>query len=96
MVLTFSKISLSIQVMPILLQHYIDRVIKGFLIVVATNQIYVLQNLNLSHYSNIILNSFSILSFPKLCRHIGLTLLNKLAISYYPDPGTNQEGAWLM
>ena len=33
----------------------------------------VLHNFNLTYYSSIILGSFSILLFPKLCWHIGLT-----------------------
>ena len=33
----------------------------------------VLHDFNLTYYSSIILGSFSILSFPKLCWHIGLT-----------------------
>ena len=38
-----------------------------------------LHNLKLSYYSSIILNSFSILLFPKLCWHIGLTPSNNNA-----------------
>ena len=35
----------------------------------------VLHDFNLTYYSSIILGSFSILLFPKLCWHIGLTLM---------------------
>ena len=35
--------------------------------------IIVLHDFNLTYYSSIILGSFSILLFPKLCWHIGLT-----------------------
>ena len=37
----------------------------------------VLDDFNLTYYSSIILGSFSILLFPKLCWHIGLTPTHK-------------------
>ena len=43
----------------------------------------VLHDFNLTYYSSIILGSFSILLFPKLCWHIGLTPNNWLSGVYY-------------
>ena len=37
----------------------------------------VLHDFNLTYYSSMILDSFSVLLFPKLCWHIGLTPNNK-------------------
>ena len=43
----------------------------------------VLHDFNLTYYSSIILGSFSILLFPKLCWHIGLTPIYSIATCIY-------------
>ena len=54
--------------MYILLQNY------SILCILCKTCLYiVLHDFNLTYYSSIILGSFSILLFPKLCWHIGLT-----------------------
>ena len=46
----------------------------------------VLHDLNLTYYSSIILGSFSILLFPKLCWHIGLTPIANIPHLLIPVP----------
>ena len=66
--LTFSKIELIHVCFTSELKNFVTYCVFG-----KTWLYIVLHDFNLTYYSSIILGSFSILLFPKLCWHIGLT-----------------------